>query len=127
MALKFDRQFSAAANEFRLSLQIVEQLAVRDPNDFGAQVSLAAENEELCKSLAYAGSFSEARSSCQKSIAINESLVKSDKNNVQAIADLASSNLTMGLALYLMHSSVVTSKPAIRGHFKTGHRDWPKT
>jgi putative transposase len=23
--------------------------------------------------------------------------------------------------------SVVTSKPAIRGHFKTGHRDWPKT
>jgi tetratricopeptide (TPR) repeat protein len=104
MALKFDRQFSAAANEFRLSLQIVEQLAVRDPNDFGAQVSLAAENEELCKSLAYAGLFSQARSSCQKSIAINESLVKSDKNNVQAVADLASSNLTMGLALYLMHS-----------------------
>jgi hypothetical protein len=23
--------------------------------------------------------------------------------------------------------SVVTAKPAIRGHFKTGHRDWPKT
>ena len=24
-------------------------------------------------------------------------------------------------------SSVVTLKPAICGHFKTGHRDWPKT
>jgi DNA phosphorothioation-associated DGQHR protein 1 len=24
-------------------------------------------------------------------------------------------------------ASVVTAKPAIRGHFKTGHRDWPKT
>jgi DNA invertase Pin-like site-specific DNA recombinase len=24
-------------------------------------------------------------------------------------------------------TSVVTAKPAIRGHFKTGHRDWPKT
>ena len=23
--------------------------------------------------------------------------------------------------------SVVTLKPAIRGHFKTGHRDWPET
>ena len=24
-------------------------------------------------------------------------------------------------------ASVVTSKAAIRGHFKTGHSDWPKT
>jgi hypothetical protein len=24
-------------------------------------------------------------------------------------------------------TSVVTLKPAIRGHFKTGHRDWPET
>jgi hypothetical protein len=24
-------------------------------------------------------------------------------------------------------ASVVTAKPAIRGHFKTGHRDWAKT
>ena len=23
--------------------------------------------------------------------------------------------------------SVITSKAAIRGHFKTGHSDWPKT
>jgi hypothetical protein len=23
--------------------------------------------------------------------------------------------------------SVVTAKAAIRGHFKTGHRDWPET
>ena len=26
-----------------------------------------------------------------------------------------------------LKSSVVSSKPAIRGHFKTGHRDWPET
>jgi hypothetical protein len=44
------------------------------------------------------------RSRCRKAIAMNENLVKSDKNNVQAVADLASANLTMGLALYLMHS-----------------------
>lgn len=104
MTLKFDRKFAAAANEFQQGIQIDEQLAVRDPNDAGVRIDLAGKNEELCKSLAYAGSFSQVRSICQKSIAINESLVKSDKNNVQAVADLASSNLTMGLALYLMHS-----------------------
>ena len=27
---------------------------------------------------------------------------------------------------YAQASSVVTAKPAIRGHFKTGHRDWPE-
>jgi len=27
----------------------------------------------------------------------------------------------------VIEASVVTAKPAIRGHFKTGHRDWPKT
>ena len=32
------------------------------------------------------------------------------------------------LALLLIAlTSVVTAKPAIRGHFKTGHRDWPET
>jgi hypothetical protein len=31
-------------------------------------------------------------------------MVKSDKNNVQAGDDLANSNMTMGLVLYLMHS-----------------------
>jgi len=105
LALKFDRKFAAAADEYRQSLQIAEQLAVRDPNDTGVQAFLAGDNEELCKSLAYAGSFSQVRSTCHKSIAMNESMVKSDKNNVQAVADLASANLTMGLALYLMHSS----------------------
>jgi tetratricopeptide (TPR) repeat protein len=104
MALKFDRKFAAAADEYRQSIQIAAQLAVRDPNNTSVQAFLAGDNEELCKSLAYAGSFSQVRSSCQKSIAMNESMVKSDKDNVQAVADLASSNLTMGLALYLMHS-----------------------
>jgi hypothetical protein len=27
----------------------------------------------------------------------------------------------------LSEASVVTAKAAIRGHFKTGHRDWPET
>jgi len=27
----------------------------------------------------------------------------------------------------LASASVITSKPAIRYHFKTGQRDWPKT
>jgi DNA-binding PadR family transcriptional regulator len=31
------------------------------------------------------------------------------------------------VALLAIWASVVTAKPAIRGHFKTGHRDWPKT
>jgi hypothetical protein len=28
---------------------------------------------------------------------------------------------------YHLNSSVVTSKAAICGHFKTGHMDWPET
>ncbi len=28
---------------------------------------------------------------------------------------------------YTLTASVVSLKPAIRGHFKTGHRDWPET
>ena len=28
---------------------------------------------------------------------------------------------------YVGDASVVTLKPAIRDHFKTGHRDWPQT
>jgi eukaryotic-like serine/threonine-protein kinase len=104
MALKFDRQYAAAANEFRQSIEIAGQLAVRDPNNTSVQAFLAGDNEELCKSLAYAGLFTEVRGRCQKAIAMNEIMVKSDQNNVQAVADLASSNLTMGLALYLMHS-----------------------
>ncbi|MGA3046839.1 MAG: protein kinase [Terracidiphilus sp.] len=104
MALKFNRQFAAAADEYRKALQVAGQLAVRDPNNTSVQAFLAGDNEELCKSLAYAGAFSGIRDHCQKAIAMNEGMVKSDKNNVQAVADLASSNVTMGLALYLMHA-----------------------
>ena len=35
---------------------------------------------------------------------MNESRVKSDKNDAQAAVDLASANASMGLILYLMHS-----------------------
>jgi len=34
---------------------------------------------------------------------------------------------TPALGLIAVLASVVTLKPAICGHFKTGHRDWPKT
>jgi len=44
------------------------------------------------------------RSHCEKAIAINQIMVNSDRNNAQALADLGNSNMTMGLALYLMHS-----------------------
>ena len=40
----------------------------------------------------------------------------------------ATTSLPDAIALYgAVPPSVVTAKPAIRGHFKTGHRDWPKT
>jgi hypothetical protein len=35
---------------------------------------------------------------------INEAMVKSDPNNVQDKADLANTNMTMGIALYVMRS-----------------------
>jgi hypothetical protein len=54
--------------------------------------------------LAYAGEFSEVRSHCETAIAINRIMVNSDRKNAQALADLGNSNMTMGLALYLMHS-----------------------
>jgi non-specific serine/threonine protein kinase/serine/threonine-protein kinase len=103
-ALKFDRRFAQAADEYRKGLAISEQLAAQDPNNTDYQRLLISDNGNLCESLAYAGSFSEVRSHCQRAIAINEEMVKSDKKNVQALADLANSNMTMGLALYLMHS-----------------------
>jgi hypothetical protein len=37
-------------------------------------------------------------------LAILENMVKSDKNDVQALADLASVNSSMGVALYVIHS-----------------------
>lgn len=104
MALKFNRQYAAAADEYRKALQIAGQLSVRDPNNTSVQAFLSGGNEELCKNLAYTGLFSEIQDPCQKAITINENMAKSDKNNVQAVADLASSNVTMGLALYLTHA-----------------------
>jgi hypothetical protein len=35
--------------------------------------------------------------------------------------------LACGVTKETVTTSVVTAKPAIRGHFKTGHRDWPET
>jgi tetratricopeptide (TPR) repeat protein len=103
MVLRFDRKYAEGAAESRRALAISEQLAARDPNNSDFQRFLIADNQSLCQSLAYAGSFSEVRNLCRKAIAINEEMVKSDRNNVQASEDLANSNMTMGLALYLMH------------------------
>jgi non-specific serine/threonine protein kinase/serine/threonine-protein kinase len=104
MVLRFDRKFTEGAAESRKALAISEQLASRDPNNTEFQRFLIADNQSLCECLAYAGSFSEVPRLCQKAITINQAMVKSDQANVQARADLANSNMTMGLAFYLMHS-----------------------
>jgi non-specific serine/threonine protein kinase/serine/threonine-protein kinase len=104
MVLRLDKRYAEGAAESRKALAISEQLAARAPNNSDFQRFLIADNQSLCESLAYAGVLSEVRSLCRKAIVINEGMVKSDKNNVQASADLANSNMTMGLALYLMHS-----------------------
>jgi tetratricopeptide (TPR) repeat protein len=83
---------------------LAEQLAAGDPNNSYIQRYIGSDAEELCKCLAYAGLFSEVRRHCRRAIAIDEDMLKSDKDNVQATADSASTNLTTGLALYLMHS-----------------------
>jgi serine/threonine protein kinase len=103
-ALKFNRKYSEAATETRKGLALAEQLAAGDPNNSYIQRYIGSDAEELCKCLAYAGLFSEVRRHCRRAIAIDEDMLKSDKDNVQATADSASTNLTTGLALYLMHS-----------------------
>ncbi len=104
MVLKFDKKYTEAAAESRRGLSISEKLTSRDPNDSEFQRWLINDYESLCASLAYSGFFSEVRGLCSKAIEINEAMVESDSNNVQAKADLANTNMTMGVALYLMHS-----------------------
>jgi non-specific serine/threonine protein kinase/serine/threonine-protein kinase len=103
-ALKLQRKFRGAAASWRTALAISEELASEDPNNTTYQRYLISDHGNLCESLAYAGDFSEVRSHCEKAIAINQIMVNSDRNNAQALADLGNSNMTMGLALYLMHS-----------------------
>lgn len=103
-ALKLQRKFKDAAASWRRALAISEELASEDPNNTTYQRFLISDHGNLCESLAYAGEFSEVRSHCEKAIAINQTMVNSDRNNAQALADLGNSNMTMGLALYLMHS-----------------------
>jgi serine/threonine protein kinase len=102
--LRFDGKFAEGAAESRKALAISEQLAARDPNNSEYQRFLIVDDQNLCECLAYAGVSSEVPGLCQKAIAINEAMVKADRSNVQASADLANSNMTMGLALYLIHS-----------------------
>jgi non-specific serine/threonine protein kinase/serine/threonine-protein kinase len=103
-ALKLQRKFRDAAATWREALSISEKLASEDPNNTTYQRYLISDNGNLCETLAYAGEFSEVRSHCETAIAINQMMVSSDKNNAQALADLGNSCMTMGLALYLMHS-----------------------
>ncbi len=102
--LRFDRKFAEGAAESRKAFAISEQLAARDPNNSEYQRFLIVDDQNLCECLAYAGAASEVPGLCQKAISINEAMVNADKNDVQARADLANSNMTMGLALYLIHS-----------------------
>jgi non-specific serine/threonine protein kinase/serine/threonine-protein kinase len=103
-ALKFQRRFREAAASWREGLAISEKLASEDPNNTTYQRYLISDHGNLCESLAYAGEFTEVRSHCQTAIGINQMMVNSDRKNAQALADLGNSNMTMGLALYLMHS-----------------------
>jgi len=103
-ALKLERKFWDAAASWRRALAISQELASEYPNNTTYQRYLISDHGNLCESLAYAGEFSEVRSHCEKAIAINRIMVNSDRNNAQALADLGNSNMTMGLALYLMHS-----------------------
>ena len=59
-----------------------------DPNNSYVQRYIGSDSEELCKCLAYAGLFSEVRSQCRRAIAIDENMMKSDKDNVQASCGL---------------------------------------
>jgi tetratricopeptide (TPR) repeat protein len=102
-ALKLQRKFRGAAESWRRALTISEKLASEYPNNTTYQRYLISDHGNLCESLAYAGEFSEVQSHCEKAIAINRMMVDSDRNNAQALADLGNSNMTMGLALYLMH------------------------
>ncbi len=102
--LRFNRQFAECAAESRKALAISEKLAGRDPNNSEYQRFLIVDDQNLCECLAYTGASAEVPGLCQKAISINEAMVRSDKNDVQASADLANSNMTMGLALYLIHS-----------------------
>jgi eukaryotic-like serine/threonine-protein kinase len=103
-ALKLQRKFKDAAANWRRGLVISEKLASEDLNNTTYQRYLISDHGNLCETLAYAGEFSEVRSNCESAIAINQAMVSSDRNNAQALADLGNSNMTMGLALYLMHS-----------------------
>ncbi len=102
--LKYDSKFPECAAESRKALALSEQLAARDPNNSEFQRFLIVDDQNLCECLAYAGAASEVQGFCQKAISINEAMVKADVNDVQASADLANSNMTMGLALYLIRS-----------------------
>ncbi len=103
-ALKLQRKFKDAAANWRRGLAISENLASEDPNNTTYQRYLISDHGNLCETLAYAGEFSEVRSNCRTAIATNQAMVNSDRNNTQALADLGNSNMTMGLALYLMRS-----------------------
>jgi eukaryotic-like serine/threonine-protein kinase len=102
--LRYDRKFAEGAAEARKALAISEELAARDPNNSEFQRFLIVDDQNLCECLAYAGIAAEVPKLCQKAISVNEAMLKSDNRNVQASADLANSNMTMGLALYLIHS-----------------------
>jgi eukaryotic-like serine/threonine-protein kinase len=102
--LKLDKKYVESIREARVAVAMAEELAVQYPNNTDFQRAVASYDEEFCKSLAYAGQFTEALGRCRKAIAINEAMMKSDKNNVQAETDVAACNKTMGILLYLMHS-----------------------
>lgn len=103
-ALMLEGKYAEAGSEFEKAKGIWEQLAANDPNNTDFQRFIATTDGTWCACLAHAGLLSQARPHCQKTIVVAEGMMKSDKNNVQAVEDLASSYDGMGFVLYLMHS-----------------------
>ncbi len=125
-ALMGEGKYADADSEFLSAIAIVQQLLVRDPNNAGLQRMISNYNDDLCRSLGYLGFLTEAQRHCQIAIAMNESRVKSDKNDVQAEVDLAGTNGNMGLILYLMHSpqaALVFERRAGSLYHETTERD----
>jgi non-specific serine/threonine protein kinase/serine/threonine-protein kinase len=96
-------RWAEAANEHRQAVADLGPGAAAGPNDTNVQRAFATANQNLCEMLARANLFSDIRSPCARAVAGFAGLVQADKNNVQAVEDLANADWTMSLALDRMN------------------------
>ncbi len=92
-----------AADQHRRAVADLEPRAAASPNDTNVQRAFATANQNLCEMLARANLFSDIRRPCERAVEGFGGLVQADKNNVQAIEDLANADWTMSLALDRMN------------------------